>query len=152
MLNTVTPIQCTQWSQIRVFDFILDLNKIQQITTHSQWSQSWFSLGNACYYSVDKQQAFHRMCRNAAVTNHKSVFLLFCFHDSSELSVTVIQAGQPWLEFPAKSRDFPVPQNVWTGSETYPLPYAMHTGDCFSVHKRARRALRRAWNKAHSST
>jgi len=66
------------WSQFRIFYFILYLMKIQQITTHSQWSQSWFSLWNACYYSVQKQHTFHRMCRNTVITPHKSVFLLFC--------------------------------------------------------------------------
>ena len=45
---------------------------------HSQWSQSWFSLGNSCYHSVQKQQTFHRMCRNTLNTTYKSVFLLFC--------------------------------------------------------------------------
>jgi len=27
---------------------------------------------------LQKQQTFHRMCRNTAITTHKSVFLLFC--------------------------------------------------------------------------
>lgn len=67
-----------QWSQIRIFDFILYLIEIQQITTHSQWSQSSFSLGNACYHSVQKQQTFHCRGRNTAITTHKTVFLLFC--------------------------------------------------------------------------
>lgn len=78
------------------FWLYLYLIEIQQITTHSQWSQGLFSLGNACCHLVQKQQTFHHMCRTTAIKTHKTV--LSSFYLVMKLSLEGIrEQGVYWV-------------------------------------------------------